>query len=304
MGKRNMKPNIHFEDDDEFVKNIRQQAKKAPDAALRDKMENALEEFRHSLNFHPCGESRSKPSYVLEKIRGHKFIAGRIAAAAIVIIPLLTFVFLFTESATYAQVNEQFKTVPYFRATLYIKENFSSKPIKIDLWIDNGRSRALTETQVIFGRNGMIENAYDIVKNVNVAPDDIAADIIERIGLTRTFSLETLLDCVSLNNVQDLTFSAKPCPLAGELTIFDKQPAPGDDENIRIWALQKSKLPVQVNIANGPTTVDILLVYSEKQSDAFFDSQAFAAKKDQSDYSPQQLAYLFYNTVADVTADK
>ena len=298
-----MKPNIHFEDDDEFVKKVRQQAGKTPDAALREKMENALEKFRHSLNFHPCMESRNKAS-LLGKIRGHKFIASQIAAAAIVIIPILTFVFLFNESATYAQVNEQFKIVPYFRATLYIKENFSSKPIKIDLWIDNGRSRALTETQVIFGRNGMIENAYDIVKNVNVAPDDIAADIIQRIGLTRTFSLETLLNCVSLNNVQDLAFTAKPCPLAGELTVFDKQPATGDDETIRIWALQKSKLPVQVNIADGPTTVDILLVYSEKQSDAFFDSQAFAAQKNKSDYSPQQLAYLFYNTAADDTANK
>lgn len=298
-----MKPNIHFEDDDEFVKKVRQQAGKVPDAALRKKMENALEKFRYSLNFHPCMESRSKAS-LLEKIRGHKLIVSQIAAAAIVIIPILTFVFLFNESATYAQVNEQFKIVPYFRATLYIKENFSSKPIKIDLWIDNGRSRALTETQVIFGHNGMIENAYDIVKNVDVAPDDIAADIIRRIGLTRTFSLETLLNCVSLNNVQDLAFTAKPCPLAGELTVFDKQPAPGDDETIRIWALQKSKLPVQVNIADGPTTVDILLVYSEKQSDAFFDSQAFAAQKNKSDYSPQQLAYLFYNTAADDTANK
>lgn len=294
-----MNTDENFDDNDKLVEKVRQHVGGIPDAALQEKMENALGKFKRDLNFHPYVASKHNTSGLFSKIRGHKFIVSQIAAAAVVMISALTFIFGLGDTATYAQVNERFKTVPYFRATIYFQEDFSSKPMKIDLWMDNGRSRALTDTQVIFGRDGEIENAFDIVKNVSVTPDDIAANIIQRLGSSKTFSLETLLNCVSLNNRQELSFGASSCTLAEELTVFDKQSAAGDNETIRIWALQKSKLPVQVKTTNGHTNVDISLFYSEKHSDVFFDSKAFAAKRNQSDYSPEELAYLYYHTVAD-----
>lgn len=294
-----MKPSIHCKDNDELADKIRHQVSKFPDPVLHGKMKNALDKFRSNLNFHPAIDAGNNAPYKGRKFKVHKFFIGQIAAAAIVIVPILSFVFLFTESASYAQVNEQFKIVPYLKATLYIKEDFAADPVKIELWVDSGRIRALTESQVIFGHSGTIENAYNINSNHKVSPDDMAADIIRRIGVTQTFSLETLFNCVSLDNTRDLTFTAAPCALAGELTVFENRPAAGDNETIRIWALQKSRLPVQVNIESGLTSVDILLIYSEKQSDAFFDSQTYEEKTAQTVLTPRQRAYLFYNAAAE-----
>ncbi|MEN6306488.1 MAG: hypothetical protein ABFD91_01930 [Anaerohalosphaeraceae bacterium] len=286
----------HGDNQDKLVHTMRQDINDTPDPVLREKMEKALGQFKRDLDFHPYVISRDQPSNLFSRIRRHKFLVSQIAAAAVLMMGILTFLFGLGDTATYAQVNERFMSVPYFRATIYLQESFSDKPMKIELWMDNGRSRALTDTQVIFGRDGKVDDAFDIIRNVSAAPDDIAANIIQRIGSAKMFSLETLLSCVSLDNVHDSAFSATPCSLAEELTVFDKQTAPGDEESIRIWALQKSKLPVQVRIANQQTRIDILLAYSEQHSDLFFDSKAFAEKKNQSDYASEELAYLFYHT--------
>ncbi len=289
----------HMDPYDTLVRKMQGDVCDMPDPVLREKMEKAMGQFKQDLEFHPYVLAKDNPSTVLSRIREHKFLISQIAAAVVVLAGILTFLFGLGDTATYAQVNERFMSVPYFRATIYLQEGFSDTPQKIELWMDNGRSRALTNNQVIFGRDGRIDDAFDIVSNVPAAPDDIAAHIIQRIGSARTFSLETLLNCVSLDNVQDSVFTAAPCRLAQELTVFDKQTTAGDEESIRIWALQKSRLPVQVRIANRQTRIDILLAYSEQHSDLFFDSKAFAEKNAQSRLAPEELAYLFYHTAPD-----
>ncbi|MBN2511670.1 MAG: hypothetical protein JXB18_01915 [Sedimentisphaerales bacterium] len=284
---------------DTLVRNMQRDVSDMPDPQLREKMQKALGQFKQDLEFHPYVLAKDNPSSVFSRIRGHKFLISQVAAAVVVLAGGLIFLFALGDTATYAQVNERFMSVPYFRATIYLQEGFADAPQKIELWMDNGRSRALTSNQVIFGRDGRIDDAFDIVRNVPAVPDDSAANIIQRIGSARTFSLETLLNCVSLDNVHDSAFSAAPCRLAQELTVFDKQTAAGDEESIRIWALQKSRLPVQVRIESRQIRVDILLAYSEQHSDLFFDAKAFAEKNSQSRYAPEELAYLFYHAAPD-----
>jgi hypothetical protein len=294
-----MNTNKQFDDNDELVNKLRRHTCNTPDPVLQIKMKSELEKFRHQLNSHPYIVSKSNAPGLFARIMKHKFIVGQIAGAAVVIISVFAFIFISTDTATYAQINERFKTVPYFTATVYIKDSFLGQSKKFELWMDNGRCRILTGTQVVFGRNGIIEDAYDIVKSARVSPDDTAAIILQRIGTVNAFSLETLLSCVSLNDIHKSSFITVNCVLAEELAIFDKQPVGGDTEAIRIWALQKSKLPIQVKITNGNTSIDVSLVYSEKHSAAFFDFRAFLTRMNQSNNSPEQLAYLFYNTVAD-----
>ncbi|OHB53481.1 MAG: hypothetical protein A2Y07_00300 [Planctomycetes bacterium GWF2_50_10] len=293
-----MNQNNDFNDNDDLIDALRKQLSSTPQPALQEKMKNSLKEFRQDLNGHPYIISKKYAGF-FARIMDHKFVIAKIsAAAAAAIISIFAFVFVSTGTPTYAQVNEQFKTVPYFTAMVYIKDSCLAKPETIELWMDNGRCRLLTGTQVVFGRNGVVEDAYDIVRSVKTEPDETAATIMRRIGSTNTFSLETLLSCLSSDKNHNLSFKNVPCELAQELTIFDKQLVSGDTDTIRVWALQKSKLPIQVRAINGNTSIDVFLFYSEKKPAAFFDAKAFSQNMSQLSTSPEKLAYFFYTADA------
>jgi hypothetical protein len=79
---------------------------------------------------------------------------------------------------------------------------------------------------------------------------------------------------------------------AGDMEVFDYAHGP-TQIRARIWVLKTSRLPIRIEM-HSPTSGDLVLVlfdYSDPQSDAFFDPQAFARQVEQKHLTKAQEIY-------------
>ncbi len=206
----------------------------------------------------------------------------RYAVAALIAIALMLGISQWVGPLTgiaWADVKERFSSVPFFSASIYIKEDATSEPKQVELWMSHdGRTRLRTGTQVIFGKQGKVTDAFDITSRSKVEPDMHASFLLQKLGSTDTFSLDLVINVMFRGEMKDITPLINPdAVISQDMVVFDIQ-SPISPEWLRIWALRESRLPVRIKVwdpRNGEGT-DVVFSYSKEQPDEFFDPNAFS----------------------------
>lgn len=282
-----MKPQNHVE---EFVKN----ASIHVDVTTDERWVRSMQDAYNGADAAPV---RRYPDY-WGLLFESRFV--RLAVAAIVFISFIILVgefgtFLAGGNVAWAEVSQRFQSVPFFYASIYVKEGTLAQPQQFELWMGKGGyARMRVGPQVVFGRDGRATQAFDVRRRSAVAVDPMAVNIIRLLATPDEFSLETVIQSISGGKLVDITPAMNTqAGIGKELVVFDAQSAisPGW---VRIYALRQSKLPVGVRIwdpAEG-FVVDAIITYSKEQPAIFFDPHAFAANLDGAE-SETSLAYLF-----------
>jgi hypothetical protein len=226
---------------------------------------------------------------------------ARLAAAAVILLAVGTLVGQFGAmlsggSVAWADVTQRFQSVPFFYASIYVKEDALAQPKQFELWMgEGGSARMRVGSQVVFGRDGRVTHAFDVRQRRETEADETAADIVRLLATPNEFSLDTVIQSISAGKLIDVTPAANAqAAIEEDLAVFDAQSviSPGW---VRIYALRESKLPVGLRIwdpAEG-FSVDALITYAKEQPDIFFDAEAFAEKMAETGNNEISLAYMF-----------
>jgi len=222
---------------------------------------------------------------------------ARLTAAAVIVIAAIIVITQFDRSSVaWADVEERFRSVPFFSAVVYIKDDVLDEPKQLELWVgQGGRARIRVGSQVIFGCVGKVTRAFDLRERCEVEPDLQAVKLLEILGSTSEYSLETVIRIISGGRLIDVTpLVNTDAVIQEDLVVFDIQ-SEVSQQWARIYALRKSELPVSIRIWNPEDAecVDILITYSRQQPDVFFDAQKFATKLIDSGNTPASLTYMF-----------
>ncbi|UCC99604.1 MAG: hypothetical protein JSW66_06905, partial [Phycisphaerales bacterium] len=226
-------------------------------------------------------ESSSGPGTLRQMWEGSTAVRriAKFAAAAVIIIGVFAGIYHFGGSnVAWADVVEKFRSVPFFSAAIYIKEDVTSEPKQMELWMSRtGKTRMRIGTQVIFGDRGEVVEAFDIETRARVEADDRAALFLKKIGEADEFSLDSIIRVMFGGTMQDVTPLVNPdAVMSQDMVVFDVE-LPGTPEWVRIWALRESRLPVRIRIRDprdGDLT-DAVFEYSKDQAEKFFDPNAF-----------------------------
>lgn len=221
----------------------------------------------------------------------------KLTAAAVIVITAIVGINQFSgSSVAWADVEERFQSVPFFSAVIYIKDDVLDEPRQFELWMgQGGRARIRVGSQVIFGCVGEVTRAFDLEKRREVKPDLQAVQMLDILGATGEYSLETVIRIISGDRLIDVTpLVNADAVIQEDLVVFDIQ-SEVSPQWARIYALRKSKLPVGIRIwdPQNAECVDVLITYSKEQPDVFFDAQTFATKLTDRSNTPASLAYMF-----------
>ena len=229
----------------------------------------------------------------LEKLREKNLAAGgggirriivkspitKLAAAAVIVIAALigTNQF-FGSSVAWADVVEKFRSVPFFSVSIYTKDNATSEPTQMELWMSRaGKTRLRVGTQVVFGSHGEISGSFDIRTRKRVDVDEQAAFFLKKVGQAEDFSLDSIILVMFGGTMQDVTPLVNPdAVISQDMVVFDVD-LPGSTEWVRIWALRESRLPIRIRVWNPQDgySTDAIFEYSREQAGEFFDPNAF-----------------------------
>ncbi|MHC4714005.1 MAG: peroxiredoxin family protein [Planctomycetota bacterium] len=221
---------------------------------------------------------------------GLGFVAGTACAGIVVALLLLA-----NTTPTWAEVVDRFRSVTFFSATVYRKEDAAAEPEQYELWVGRGaRVRLRAGKQVAFGAKGALTRAFDVEARAEASVDRRAQGLVELLGQSGQFSFETLVGTLS-GELTDVTPQANSdAVISQDMVVFDLV-SDRTAEWMRIWALRESRLPIHVRVwdpRDGEST-DVFFSYGKDQPDEFFDADVFASALKDRSRKKSELAYLF-----------
>ncbi|OHB63095.1 MAG: hypothetical protein A2Y76_04840 [Planctomycetes bacterium RBG_13_60_9] len=200
-------------------------------------------------------------------------------------------------AVAWAEVTRRFQAVPFFSAAIYMKEDATSEPTQMELWMSqDGRIRLRIGTQVVFARGGAALQAYDIKSRQPVEPDERARVFIGKINEAGELSLDAIIKVMFGGQTTEVTPLVNPdAVISQDMVVFDVE-IPDTPEWVRIWALRESRLPVRITVwdPRDGETMDAIFTYSREQPAEFFDPNAFQTLlENRSAGSQVNVAYAF-----------
>jgi len=268
------------------------------DPTIKEGLRETLEGFREQLKSHPYVQKLDRHREHLAREGLSRPVLGLLSAGGAVLVCLVAFAFLmlWAPTPTWAEITERFRSTPFFDAVIYVKEDATSEPRQLELWMGrSGRARLRVGTQVIFAQPGEISRAYDIGRAQEASANGMGTQLLQMLGPSPEFSLETVIRTVSGGRLEDISPVVNPSAIIHEdLVVFDMG-SRNSPEWLRIWALRESKLPVRVRVwdpRNG-ASVDAIFTYSTEQDDAFFDPESFGTALHGAAQRRPNLAYAF-----------
>ena len=224
----------------------------------------------------------------------------KFAAAAVVSIAALIGINQFGgsidgNSVAWASVAEQFRSVPFFKATIYIKEDALDRPVQIEVWRNRqGLARLRYGSQVVFAGDGKVIQAFDLESKSQTEPYGMLVAILAQLG-TDEFSLETVVQAISGGQLVNVTpLVNAEASISEDIVVFDIEHEVSP-QWFRIWALRESKLPTHIRMwdPRDGECAEMILTYSREQQDIFFDPQAFSSEMKKTGNREINLAYMF-----------
>ncbi|MHC4385409.1 MAG: hypothetical protein ACYSUG_00280, partial [Planctomycetota bacterium] len=218
-----------------------------------------------------------------------KYPITKFAAAAVIIIAILTGIYQLTgsidgASVAWADVVKQFNSIKFFNASVYMKENATDEPVQIELWRNSQKkSRIRVDSQVLFGDGNKVVAGFAIdspVRKIEVEEyDEMGMAMIQRLFNFEEFSLDTVITAfgVSKDRLIETTPLINPAAMISQdMLVFDVQ-SDFSPEWMRIWVLRESRLPIRIRSwdPRDGDCVDFVMSYSTEQSPDFFDPVAY-----------------------------
>jgi len=284
-------------EEDDAIRKLGKMLNSDEPAELEQRMGETLREFREDLREHPYiirQRRRSRVTAWGRRPTWRRFLLALAAGTGTVCVAVAVVLTLWSHTPTWAQVVEQFQSAPFCSAVVYVKEDTLAEPEQHELWLGSGgRVRIRVGTQVVFARDGEVPRAFDITTRGEVEPDYRAIELLEMLGGTKSFSLETVIAAVSGGEAIDVTPALNyQADISEDLVVFEVS-SEVTAEWIRIWALRKSKLPVHVRVwdARDGESVDAVFTYSKEQPPEFFDPRSFASELSSGAAGSTNLAY-------------
>jgi hypothetical protein len=233
--------NSEHEHDDGVEELLRSTMKTDLPPEVRGRMRNQLAVFRDRL------DTRARAG------RARVLRVASVSVAAMVAAVVGTLVIFLGQSAkpTWADVRERFDSVPFFNATIYVKENALAQPVQIDLWMgQKGRLRLQAGNRVTFGEKGRALETVSFAPTPKVSTglkqaQHMVEEITRAIGNQEVFSLDVLVRALRLGGTLSPPLENQNVGISDDLVVFDitNENSP---EWVRIWALRESRLPVRV----------------------------------------------------------
>jgi hypothetical protein len=211
-------------------------------------------------------------------------------------------VFLFgNKSPTWADVEEQFRTIPFCTVSLYYGGKYFGGYGKLQYWISSeGKVRVHFGDKVAFMDLNIERNfrTFDVVNRNEGGYCHICKDVfyawhkVKRFGgLTLTSLIESM---TGEHFIEPNSIVISNTEFSKDLMIFD---AESFDTlwNIRIWALRESKLPIRILKWHRryDRYEEVLFSYSNSQPDEFFNADSFASKLRDPAYTEHDLKNMF-----------
>ncbi len=225
--------------------------------------------------------------------------AGGVGGAAVATLLVL---FVVSQSpVSWARVVETFRSVSFFNATLYLRDNALARPEQFELWrSEGGQVRLRRDRHVFFAGQGETIRGFDVVRcrEIDVADDSEVESARQTLQLVRrlvdvegSFSLHTVLAAFPGDVADSTPLLNRDAGLSGDLTAFDLV-SRRTPEWMRVWVLRESSLPIRIQSwdPRDGESMDVLFSYTRPQPEEFFDPEAFAAKLSQ-DKSRTDRAY-------------
>ena len=250
-------------------------------ADLHDKMLNDVLNAQEKIK-------EKQSAFALPNIR--RFIMKnpitKFAVAAVVIIAVLAGVYPFGNSKTsvlWADVAERFESVPFFHLTMYIGDDTLAETKKIEIWkSQDSRVRAQEGNTVIFAdfsKEGNKVLIYDRSTKQPVNSNGQAPMFLTLLCKEGQFSLETLTDSFP-PGVNGITPVETVDTAASRETVLFEARHKTTPEQLTIWALRESKLPIRVCFSDPRKNEfgDFFFDYSAQKEAKFFDPKAFTSQ--------------------------
>ncbi len=220
---------------------------------------------------------------------------AKFAVAVVTIIIIVAYLVPSNSARAWADVVERFGSVPFFKATIYMKKNALGKPRQIEIWRNKqGLARLRYGSQVVFAKDGKVVQAFDLESKSQTEPHSVLVGILAKLGADE-FSLETVIQGVSGGQLIDVTpLVNAEATISEDLVVFDIE-QDASPQWFRIWALRESKLPTHIRVwdPRDGECMDVILTYSKEQQDIFFDPGAFSSELNKSGNKKVNLAYMF-----------
>jgi len=271
---------------------------------LEKKLRKMLNGFRQDLKVHPY--FRNPKKYRFYKWR-EKFSFSRplvrllvLTGTAAVCLVIVITLFFGNESVTWADVEEQFRTIPACTVSVYSnQEGWMYKPIHAQYWLGyGGRIRIHSGSKITFVKQKEFMRTFNIKTRTECKPPyfiDSFLRALYRAKDSGTPTLKSLIEAMTVEHVIDATsIVISDEEVSRDLLVFD---AESYDTLwfIRIWALRESKLPIRILKwhRRHDRYEEIIFNYSKEQPQKFFDPDAFAEKLKDPALTEYDLKYLF-----------
>ncbi|MBN1806291.1 MAG: hypothetical protein JW837_13670 [Sedimentisphaerales bacterium] len=217
------------------------------------------------------------------RIKIMKSPISKLAAAAVIAIAVFIGIDLFDtngSSVVWADVAEQFESVPFFNVTMYIGQDTSTETKKIEIWKSpDSRVRAHEGNTVFFADFSKDNNKFIIFDRSTkklVNSGENVPMFIRLLCNEGRFSLDTLTKSFP-PQVKGITPLETADTAASRETVLFEARHETTPERLMIWALRTSKLPVRMTFRDPRKNEygDFIFDYSEKKDDKFFDPEVF-----------------------------
>ena len=187
----------------EDIKKIVTRFNVKPRSEMRSKVLDEALEIQRSRK-----ERSTSGTYTLRMIMKSRIT--KFAAAAVIIIAVLIGINQFGgsidgTSVVWASIAERFRSVPFFKATMYMKENALDRPVQIELWRNSqGLARIRYGNQIVFAKDGKVIQAFDLESKSQTEPHGMLVGILAMLGADK-FSLETVVQGISGGQLVNVT---------------------------------------------------------------------------------------------------
>jgi len=207
-------------------------------------------------------------------------------AAAIIVIGVLAGIYHLTgsfdgASVAWADVVEKFRSMSFYNAVLYFKEDAASEPKQIELWVSSEhKARVRVDSQVLFADKGKVVAGYNFKNRKAITEeeyDPMGEMIIQKLCENQQLSLENVVKTVCKGQLQEITPNINSdAMISQDLLVFDLE-STISPEWMRIWALRESKLPVRLRMwdPRDGECMDVFVTYEKQQPAEFFDYQKY-----------------------------
>jgi hypothetical protein len=184
-------------------------------------------------------------------------------------------------SVAWADIVDQFRSMSFYNAVFYFKEDAAAEAQQLELWVSKEHTARLrVDKQVLFVDQGRIVAGFDFKNKAALVPEQYNARgeaIVQKICQQPQLSLESMVKLLHQGQLQETTPQINSdAMISQDLLVFDVQSGayPGW---MRIWALRESKLPVRLRMwdPRDGSSMDVMVTYDKEQPEAFFDPNRY-----------------------------